>query len=1135
MPMNVSPAVAAGLAREGINPKGGINIVSPSGGSGSSNNNQTTDSAAERAALEKQLGLKPATQQLATYDPATLTYTSTTGAKQSMALKDVPSGTIFKGAGTTALNTAIQKMSSSGNAVGYSVAENKVQDFLKNQQAIGETRDIIINTGKDVIYTQYKNPQERVAVKYTDAGITSKNELYRANPNKPVGVTNLYTIVDTRNQLRKEKDFMMNKINEWNDKFKSFSKDKINIGVDLYLAPKPSLKQKFDTLANSITNNQASFFEKQFGKDTPYKFFNENKNNVIKELYKGVSNGVVSGASDLAWLLGAVSIGANYTVGLSMSKEGRDVIVNSAKSSGEKAIQLAKYVSENPQLIGQAEELLKTSIVQGFNIAKNNPAIAAAAIGTLIGYIYSDKILFSLISRGFNVAENTIKRTNLILTERKLANTINELNNLVVKNIQVNAGIITRNGFTLTEFTNAVGKDIAEKYLSGLAIDIKKINKTMNAIRKDKLGIVRITQYTSNKMPVLMNKINSMVGKIERIKILSASDISKLSKKERKILKEFSGKKRPDLKVSGKAGEKDTIKKKVGERQTSVKLEEITHIGKDNVEKTVKSLTENRGITASGDVEIDLIKETEDYIDLRRRGKNWTEKIRINADGSFMGMVKRITKYGEVTEVYKTIGTNNGYVLRKYFDKAGNELFKITQEIKNKSNLVVNGIKYKGDINAFNKYLQNGTLDESIVSKLKQKIFLTDNKGHSLEMLSKQIGGRVTKVTPMKGNFVQIELVGGKKITTTKEYIKKAVLSNNPDAAKTKIYDYFINRKIKMLLDDYGHELHQTLRIVDPIMENINLNINSLTFKGQVKSRKTLSREKWNKRYDDFKTTVDYLLSPKVKNRLMFSALGPIPIPAGRLQVTKRYIETLRPMVKDLSGSLSDNLNFIKGNFLSSLRPNIQLSWYELNAWADYIKYLSRIKLIDKPQEIHALKSINVLREDVIMKQRMGTRKMYEQKLRQPLKEIPRGYYNIPRLRLPVLEIPKLPEKIKIPNIKIPMKYNELNKDMSKNGNTGYIVVIKAQGKYKQLKGIYSAEDARNLAAYYTDVMPTRTANIIRTVKPINRKFDNRYYEQNRNKFRNYRISSGKKTRYSDYRIIEKKRYFNDLERMKRR
>jgi hypothetical protein len=255
-----------------------------------------------------------------------------------------------------------------------------------------------------------------------------------------------------------------------------------------------------------------------------------------------------------------------------------------------------------------------------------------------------------------------------------------------------------------------------------------------------------------------------------------------------------------------------------------------------------------------------------------------------------------------------------------------------------------------------------------------------------------------------------------------------------------------------------------------------------------------------------------------------------------RLKIISAGIKRLRPQVGELSNIVDDSLDFVKANFLSSLRPKIALSVYELDAWADYIRYLSKVKLISKPQEINAIKNIQIARDEIVQNQRLGLRQITTQKTTTAQTNIsPRIEFGKIKINIPPIEIIPTEEFKKIPHISFPKAIEVQNISSYMDESKGYQVLIKSFGGVKRVGGIYSARDARNLMAAYLDYNPSRTGRIVRSARNINASFNNGYYDRFKYKFRTYRIIDQQRVRPDEFRLIEKRKYFNDLERMGKR
>jgi len=98
-----------------------------------------------------------------------------------------------------------------------------------------------------------------------------------------------------------------------------------------------------------------------------------------------------------------------------------------------------------------------------------------------------------------------------------------------------------------------------------------------------------------------------------------------------------------------------------------------------------------------------------------------------------------------------------------------------------------------------------------------------------------------------------------------------------------------------------------------------------------------------------------------------------------------------------------------------------------------------------------------------------------------------------------------------------------------------YRIVIGSGKKVKALGGRYTAQDAISKGAYTIDRTKERTIRIVPTKQKPNAQFKMNYLRQANRKFRNYRIKRGQRVRYSSTRLIEKRKYFNDLEKLGKR
>lgn len=98
-----------------------------------------------------------------------------------------------------------------------------------------------------------------------------------------------------------------------------------------------------------------------------------------------------------------------------------------------------------------------------------------------------------------------------------------------------------------------------------------------------------------------------------------------------------------------------------------------------------------------------------------------------------------------------------------------------------------------------------------------------------------------------------------------------------------------------------------------------------------------------------------------------------------------------------------------------------------------------------------------------------------------------------------------------------------------------YQIYIGSGKKVKKLGGRYSAKEAISKGTYTIDRTKERTIRIVPTKQKPNARFKMDYLQKASTKFRNYRIRQGKRVKYSSTRLIEKSKYFNDLEKFRRK
>lgn len=129
----------------------------------------------------------------------------------------------------------------------------------------------------------------------------------------------------------------------------------------------------------------------------------------------------------------------------------------------------------------------------------------------------------------------------------------------------------------------------------------------------------------------------------------------------------------------------------------------------------------------------------------------------------------------------------------------------------------------------------------------------------------------------------------------------------------------------------------------------------------------------------------------------------------------------------------------------------------------------------------------------------------------------------------------RLALQIKPTNVKFPLpgldrkNTNIVKKILGNKLAPSYLIYIGSGKKVKRVAGRYSPKDAISKGAFTIDKSKERTIRIVPTKQKPNASFKRNYLAEADKKFRNYRIRAGKRVRYSSTRLIEKRKFFNDM------
>lgn len=125
--------------------------------------------------------------------------------------------------------------------------------------------------------------------------------------------------------------------------------------------------------------------------------------------------------------------------------------------------------------------------------------------------------------------------------------------------------------------------------------------------------------------------------------------------------------------------------------------------------------------------------------------------------------------------------------------------------------------------------------------------------------------------------------------------------------------------------------------------------------------------------------------------------------------------------------------------------------------------------------------------------------------------------------------------KFKLPELDKRKNATIVKKILGSKLAPSYQIVIGSGKKVKKIGGRLSPAEAISKGAYTIDRTKERTVRIVPTKQKPNARFKINYLKQAGQKFRNFRYKNKKRVSYSSTRLIEKRKYFNDLERLHKR
>lgn len=221
---------------------------------------------------------------------------------------------------------------------------------------------------------------------------------------------------------------------------------------------------------------------------------------------------------------------------------------------------------------------------------------------------------------------------------------------------------------------------------------------------------------------------------------------------------------------------------------------------------------------------------------------------------------------------------------------------------------------------------------------------------------------------------------------------------------------------------------------------------------------------------------------------------------------------------------------FQKSNVSFGFRKIWASRLIRLKLQSEYLKYLNRQHIIN-PQEYAKLTRLES-KQDMQSKQQQLQKRASVQKMKsETTLKFDRKMDTKTRMKPADMDKLKL-DFPKFPRLGDNSRRKFVDKVLGTKKAKSYVVLLGSGKKQRVASKRLKPEEAISYGAYLTDRKGDRTVRIVPAKGKPNAKFKIDYLSQASQKFRNYRIKKGKKVAYSSARLIEKRKYFNDLERL---
>ena len=681
---------------------------------------------------------------------------------------------------------------------------------------------------------------------------------------------------------------------------------------------------------------------------------------------------------------------------------------------------------------------------------------------------------------------------------------------------------------SLTSGSKAVSKSVVQSRITKAITEIENIKKfNIDKLQKAGFNVNKLTAEFGIDFAKVVSGLDdaSSIGLNINLKKASKKYVDawnmfegvgeSTGKLSPRVLKQFGNKElgKIDVKVSAKAETELSggITKKLGKQ-----IQDLAE-GKITTSKT-KGITFEANQVPTG------------RIIGQKTGNNYIDNFAINPDKSFSGTAKRIMSNGDVVEQkYYTKGINS--IVREFYVN-GKLKYTVTQArtggrvvVKSGKDIVLQSLKNQ-------KFTKNLDLLESSWKEIRKRAVVSDiNQNFKGKVVSITKTFNDIKVSALKKSFsIEILLRNGKKFQKIDTLTPAKIVSSKSDI----FADFLKKRKTVLLANGYVQEITKLKNVVLPEYLAVRRMTQSSQLTGIFKRNATLF-ERTKLFMQRLNTGADKILNLKMNKR------GSVTIRTSKNKYLDDFkfanrvkIDYAKPLQANLEKSILDMsrvLNtFQKSNVSFGFRKIWASRLIRLKLQSEYLKYLNRQHIINTREyaKLTRLES----KQDMQSKQQQLQKGASVQKMKsETTLKFDRKMDTKTRMKSADMAKLKL-DFPKFPRLGDNSRRKFVDKVLGTKKAKSYVVLLGSGKKQRVASKRLKPEEAISYGAYLTDRKGDRTVRIVPAKGKPNAKFKLDYLSQASQKFRNYRIKKGKKVAYSSARLIEKRKYFNDLERL---